>query len=103
MSNKFTSYRQQSRMVAGVCVPDDDYDALLREAVRVALRMGTNPTRDDWDDLYDRIRGLMDAYFHSPEGRGADASMLMCRLAACIADVIPRSVRKTLINGQYQV
>jgi hypothetical protein len=96
---KFTCYRQQSRVVAGVCVSIDqnglaDYDELLREAVRVALRMNTDPTRDDWDDLYDRIRDLMDAYIHSPEGAGEDASTLMCRLAACIADVIPRSVRR---------
>src|SRR5215471_9178137 len=56
---KFSDYEaKQSRMVEGVCVPIfgtvGDYDELLREAVRVALRMDMNPTRDDWDDLYDR-------------------------------------------------
>ena len=94
--DEFTNYNQQSRMVAGVCVPDGDYDELLREAVRIALRTDMNPTHDDWDDLYDRIRGLMDAYIHSPEGAGEDASTLMSRLAACVADVVPLPVRKTL-------
>lgn len=80
---RFANQTQQSRMVAGVCVPilDDgsgDYDELLREAIRVALRMDTNPTHDDWHDLYDRIRALMDAYIASPEGRGENASTL-CR------------------------
>jgi hypothetical protein len=96
---RFANQTQQSRMVAGVCVPilDDgssDYDELLREAIRIALRMGTNPTHDDWHDLYDRIRALMDAYIASPEGRGENASTLMSRLAACIADVIPVEERK---------
>ena len=37
---KFTgpAYRQ-SRMVAGVCVADGNYDELLREALRIALRI----------------------------------------------------------------
>jgi hypothetical protein len=53
---KFSSYQpKQSRIVEGVCVPISyglgDYDELLREAVRVALRMDMNPARDDWDDL----------------------------------------------------
>ena len=30
---------QQSRMVAGVCVADGNYDELLREALRIALRI----------------------------------------------------------------
>ena len=47
-------------------------------------------------DLYDRIRALMDAYIRSPEGAGEDASTLMSRLAACVADVIPMAVRKRL-------
>jgi hypothetical protein len=81
-------------MIAGVCVPDGDYDALLREAMRVALGMDTNPTRDDWQDRYTRICELMVAYVDSPEGRGADAPMLMARLACCITDVIPFADRK---------
>ena len=42
-------------MVAGVCVPHGDYDELLREAMRIALGMDTNPTRDDTQDRYTRI------------------------------------------------
>ena len=38
---------KQTPMVAGVCVPIDDgagdYDELLREALRVALRIDTDP------------------------------------------------------------
>ena len=34
----------------------------IKIAVRVALRMDMNPARDDWHDLYDRIRSLMAAY-----------------------------------------
>jgi hypothetical protein len=64
--------------------------------VRIALRMDMNPTHDDWDVLYDRIRGLIDAYIHSPEGAGEDTCTLMSRLAACVADVVPLSVRKRL-------
>jgi hypothetical protein len=30
---------------------NDATTELLRETVRVALRMGMNPTQDDWDDL----------------------------------------------------
>jgi hypothetical protein len=95
---RFTNYKQQSRMVAGVCVPIGeggcgDYDELLREAVRIARRMDMNSTHDDWDDLYNRIRALMDAYIQSPEGAGEDAPILMSRLAACVADVVPLSVR----------
>ena len=91
--------KTQSRMVAsvGVAIPDDgigDYDELLRESVRIALRMGTNPAHDDWPELYDRIRELIDAYIGSPEGGDAPASMLMCRLAVCISDVIPLEQRK---------
>jgi len=100
---KFSNYQaKQSRIVAGVCVPISDgvgdYDELLREAVRVALRVDMNPTRDDWDDLYDRIRKLMAAYTASPEGEGEDACTLMARLAACVADVIPMAIRKGLIT-----
>jgi hypothetical protein len=81
-------------MVAGVCVPDGDYDELLREAMRIALGMDTNPTRDDWHDRYVRIHELMHAYVHSEEGEGIDAPGLMARLACCIADVIPLAERK---------
>jgi hypothetical protein len=102
MSNemKFTNIEQQSLMVAGVCVPisectgTGDYDALLREAIRVALRMDYES--DDYDKLYDRIRDLMDAYLDSPEGQDP-VRHLMARVVACIADVIPQSVRETLI------
>ena len=58
-----------------------DYDELLREAVRVALRMDVNPARDDFDDLYGRIGRLMAAYIASPEGEGEDTCTLMSRLA----------------------
>ena len=89
---KFTRFTyRQSRMVAGVCVPDGDYDELLREAMRIALGMDTNPTRDDTQDRYSRICELMDAYAHSAEG---DAPRLMARLACCITDVIPLAERK---------
>jgi hypothetical protein len=41
---KFSNYQAtQSRIVEGVCVPNGDYDELLREAVRVALRKEMNP------------------------------------------------------------
>lgn len=81
-------------MVAGACVPDGDYDELLREAMRIALGMDTNPTRDDTQDRYTRICELMVAYVHSAEGKGIDAPMLMARLACCITDVIPLAERK---------
>jgi hypothetical protein len=98
---RFTDPQKQSRMIEGVSVAIGhggipDYDELLREAVRIALRTDMNPTHDHWDDLYDRIRALMDAYIHSPEGAGEDASTLMSRLASCVADVIPMAVRKRL-------
>jgi hypothetical protein len=102
---RFTNYKQQSRMVAGVSVAIGhdgipDYDELLREALRVALRTDMNPAHDDWPDLYLRISGLMDAYIHSPEGAGQNASILMSRLAACVADVIPMAVRKRLCSAR---
>jgi hypothetical protein len=98
---KFSNYQaKQSRIVEGVCLPISDgvanYDELLREAVRVALRMDTED--DDWDGLYDRIRRLMTAYIASPEGEGQDACTLMARLAACVADVIPMAIRKGLVT-----
>ncbi len=97
---RFTDLRKQSRMIEGVSVAIYggicDYDELLREAVRVALRIDTNPTDDDWDDHYDRIRALTNAYVASPEGQGEDASTLMSRLAVCLADAIPMAVRKRL-------
>src|SRR5262250_470415 len=100
---KFSNYQaKQSRIVEGVCVQIsddwDDYDALLREAVRVALRVDMNPEFDDWDDLYERIRRLMAAYIASPEGEGEDTCTLMSRLAACVVDVIPMAVRKGLVT-----
>ena len=100
---KFTNYQaKQTRVVEGVCMPiwhgDCDYDELLREAVRVALRVDTNPERDDWDDLYDRIKRLMAAYIASPEGEGVDTCTLMARLAACVADVIPMTIRQELVT-----
>jgi hypothetical protein len=100
---KFSELWKQSRIVEGVCVPIIshgvvDYDELLREAVHVALRMDMNPVRDDWDDLYDRIRRLMAAYIASPEGEGEDACILMTRLAACVADVIPMAIRERLVT-----
>ena len=96
---KFTNHQaKQSRIVEGVCVTIHggigDYDELLREAIRVALRIDVNPTCDDWDDLYQRIRRLMVAYIASPEGEGEDTCTLMTRLAACVADVIPMAARK---------
>ena len=92
--------KKQSRIVEGVRVPISevaDYDELLREAVRVALRMDMNPVRDDWDDLYNRIRRLMAAYIASPAGEGLDTCTLMPRLAACVSDVIPMAIRKRLV------
>jgi hypothetical protein len=96
---RFTNFTQQSRMVEGVCVPifdggDADFDELLRESIRVALRTDLNPT-DDWDELYDRIKVLLGAYVRL-EGEGEDTVTLMARLAACVADVIPMAVRKGL-------
>jgi hypothetical protein len=100
---KFSNYQvKQSRIVEGVCVPIShgvgNYDELLREAVRVAIRMDMSPAGDDWDDLYERIRRLMAAYIASPEGEGEDTCTLMTRLAACVADVIPMAIRKGLVT-----
>ena len=99
---KFTNYQaKQTRVVEGVCMPicngDCDYDELLREAVRVALRMNMNPVDDDDDDLCKRIERLMAAYIASPEGEGEDSITLMTRLAVSIADAIPVEVRKGLV------
>ena len=83
-------------LVAGVACQINngvDYDELLREAVRIALRMDTDPEYDDFDERYTRIHELMEAYVHSPEGDDAPAT-LMTRLASCIADVIPLEERK---------
>ena len=49
---RFTDPRKQSRMIEGVSVAIGhggipDYDDLLREAVRIALRTDMNPTHDD--------------------------------------------------------
>jgi len=99
---KFSKYQAKlSRIVEGVCVPIFDglgyYDELLREAVRVALRMNMNPVDDDDDDLCKRIERLMAAYIASPEGEGEDSITLMTRLAVSIADAIPVEVRKGLV------
>jgi hypothetical protein len=61
MSSNKRNKTQQSRMVAGVSVriSNDgagDYDELLREAIRVALRIDTNPACDDFPELCVRIR-----------------------------------------------
>jgi hypothetical protein len=101
---RFTDPRKQSRMIEGVSVAIGlggipDYDDLLREALRVALRTDMNPTRDDSSDIYYRICDLMDAYIHSPDGAGEDACILMTRLAACVADVIPTAMRKRLCRA----
>jgi hypothetical protein len=104
---------EQYTMVAGVACRISngiDYDALLREALRVALRLDTDPENDNFDDIYNRIYELMDAYVHSPEsddlfdvvdrgdvdsGAGCKfCSTLMTRLASCVADVIPLEERK---------
>ena len=100
---KFSNYQvKQSCIVEGVCVPIShgvgNYDELLREAVRVALRMDMSPAGDDWDDLYERIRRLMAAYIASPGGEGEDTCILMTPLAACVVDVIPMAVRKGLVT-----
>ena len=102
---RFADPQKQSRMIEGVSVAIGldgipNYDDLLREALRVALRTNMNPTRDDWPDIYYRICDLMDAYIHSPEGAGQGACILMTRLAACVADVIPMAVRKRLCSAR---
>ena len=65
MSSNKRNKTQQSRMVAGVGVriSDDgvvDYDELLREAIRVGLRIDTNPACDEFPELYARIGELID-------------------------------------------
>ena len=86
--NKKISLKQsktQHRTVAGVSVriiSDDgagDWDELLREAIRVALRIGTNPAEDDFDELYGRIHELIDAYIRS---RRALATTMTSRTAS---------------------
>jgi len=102
MSRDNSYQAKLSRVVEGVSVPIvdgvGDYDELLREAVRVALRMDMNPARDDWDDLYERIKRLISAYIASPEGAGEVTCTLMARLVACVADVIPVAARKGLVE-----
>ena len=102
---KFREVSECPVIVAGVYLPTDgtgrpDYDELLCEAIRVALRLDIN-NDDEWDDLYGRIRSLINAYLKSPEGEGLgedqDVSHLMARLASCVADVIPLAVRKGLL------
>jgi len=53
---RFTDPQKQSRMIEGVSVAVGhggipNYDDLLREALRIALRTDMNPTHDDWDDI----------------------------------------------------
>jgi hypothetical protein len=98
---KFSKQVTQNRTVAGVPIPIlrggcADYDELLREAVRVALRTDTSDN-DDFHELYDRIRELICCYLESTEG-DYDPCILMTRLAACVADVIPMAMRKELIT-----
>jgi hypothetical protein len=100
---KFSNYPvKQSTMIEGVSCPIGhggvpNYDELLREAVRVALRLEAGAPDDAaWNDLCDRIRSLMDAYVASDEGSGEDPAVLLTRLAIYIAEVIPASVRKGL-------
>jgi hypothetical protein len=93
------SSNKRSKMVAGVSVRllddgDADYDELLREALRIALRIDTHPTHDDFNVLHTRITELMDAYIHGPEGADVDTAFLMARLAVCLIDVIPLEERK---------
>src|SRR5712672_946501 len=94
---KSSSYHAQSNIVEGVCLDGDD-DELLREAVRVALRMDVDPTNDDWDDLYRRIERLIGAYIDSPEGKGENPLYLMNRLAVCVSDVIPVAIRRACLG-----
>jgi hypothetical protein len=91
-------------MIEGVSIPilhggHADFDELLREAVRVALRIDTSPPRDDYDELHQRIRTLIRAYLASPEGKDEDPAVLMVRLAAGIADVVPLEDRKRLVSA----
>jgi hypothetical protein len=96
--------KKQSRMIEGVSCSIGyggvvDYDALLREAIRLALRMEAGAPDDGaWNDLQDRIQSLMDAYVASPEGAGEDPAVLLTRLAVNIADVIPETIRKELVT-----
>jgi hypothetical protein len=87
-------HRRGERADGGVA----DYDELLREVVRVALRIDMNPAHDDWDDLYERIERLISAYIGSSEGEGEASCTLMARLAACVADVIPLAARRKLVQ-----
>jgi hypothetical protein len=65
-----------------------DYDELLREAVRVALRKEMNPGCDDRDDLYECIRRLMDAYIPSPEGEGVCTLMIFQSCVGLFTQVV---------------
>jgi len=95
---KFSKQVTQNRTVAGVPIPIRggcaDYDELLREAVRVALRTDDS---EDFPELYERIQELIRCYLASPEG-DEDPFILMARFAACVADVIPLAMRKELIT-----
>ena len=98
MSSNERNKTQQSRIVAGVSVrspmtvPAIMTNCFGRRSRRTADRHQSGI--DDFSEHYDRISELIDAYIHSPEGTCLDGteaptSMLMCRLATCIADVIP--------------
>ena len=91
---------RRSRMVEGVCVPifddgDADFDELLRVSLRLMLQTGLNPT-DDWGGLYSRVRVLLGAYVRLVEGEGVNTVTLMARLAAAVADVVPRELREQI-------
>jgi hypothetical protein len=99
---RFANPQKQSRMIEGVSVAIGhdgipDYDDLLREALRIALRTDMNPTHDDWDDIYDRIRG---GRLHpQPGGRGPGRM----HLDDSLADVIPMAVRKRLSSARRAI
>ena len=91
-------------MIAGVCVRLDkcglyDYDELLREGLRLGLRIDTNPAQDDFHLLHTRIAELMQPYVDCelgapPPVEPADISRLMAMLAVTVSDVIPLEQRK---------
>lgn len=98
---KFTGMKRQSQMVEGVCVPDGDYDELLREALRIALGI-IDPCSGDFEERHARIHQLMCAYIRCDceEGEEIDAPTLMARLAVNISAVIPLAERKAILEGK---
>jgi hypothetical protein len=78
--------KPQQCMLAGVSLPVDDhgvadYDELLREALRSALRIENEG--DAFRVLHGRITQLVDAYIGSPAGRGLNPAIMMSSLAVC--------------------